>query len=323
MVSYSFSIAKPYWKENWFICLEIITLLVLIYVVIAVRTSRLKKNQLALEQKVNQRTMQLNDEKQKVEQQNKEIKKSINYARRIQNSILPEQKLMKKYFEDFMVYYQPKDIVGGDFYWYRCFGNISVIATVDCTGHGVPGGFMSMMGSLLLDKIIQRNNLNSSEILKELNSEIVRVLDQQSGGEIQDGMDIALCVVDKENSKLVFSGARNGITIVGKNRVEKIDADLFSVGGSFTNRSKKLSRDFMSHEILLEKEDWVFMYTDGFYDQLGGNSIRSLGLNKFENILSSATKISSERDKFLEKKFSDWKGKLPQIDDVLIIGFKL
>ncbi|MEC8967727.1 MAG: two-component regulator propeller domain-containing protein [Bacteroidota bacterium] len=323
VVSYSFSIAKPYWKENWFICLEISTLLVLIYVVIAVRTSRLKKNQLALEQKVNQRTMQLNDEKQKVEQQNKEIKKSINYARRIQNSILPEQKLMKKYFDDFMVYYQPKDIVGGDFYWYRCFGNISVIATVDCTGHGVPGGFMSMMGSLLLDKIIQRNNLNSSDILKELNSEIVRVLDQQSGGEIQDGMDIALCVVDKENSKLVFSGARNGITIVGKNRVEKIDADLFSVGGSFTNRSKKLSRDFMSHEILLEKEDWVFMYTDGFYDQLGGNSIRSLGLNKFENILSSATKISFKRDKFFEKKFSDWKGKLPQIDDVLIIGFKL
>ena len=149
---------------------------------------------------------------------------------------------MLDYFSDFSVFYKPKDIVGGDFYWFRCFGNISVIATVDCTGHGVPGGFMSMMGSLLLDKIIQLNNLDTSKILKDLNAEIVRVLDQKSGGEIQDGMDISLCVIDKSSKKLSFSGARNGITVLRADKIEKYDADLFSVGGSYTQISKKLNR---------------------------------------------------------------------------------
>ena len=323
IVTYSFQIAKPWWKESWFYFLEFVFGFIMIYAFVQFRIRRLRKNQILLEEKVDQRTIQLNREKQKVEVQNKEIKKSINYARRIQNSILPEEKLMKQYFNDFMVYYRPKDIVGGDFYWYRCFGNIAVIATVDCTGHGVPGGFMSMMGSLLLDKIIQKNNLNSSKILKELNSEIVRVLDQQSGGEIQDGMDIALCVIDKASNKLVFSGARNGITIVRSDKVEKIDADLFSVGGSYTNRSKNLKRDFKSHEIFLNKEDWVFMYTDGYYDQLGEGDMSSLGLAKFEQILKSLSESKKNSNNSLEKEFEVWKGSIPQIDDVLIIGFKI
>ena len=129
---------------------------------------------------------------------NKEILASINYAKKIQEAILPKKENINKFFSDFFVFYQPKDIVGGDFYWYRHYENIAVIATVDCTGHGVPGGFMSMLGSLLLDKIVSENQLDCSQILKELNDEIIRVLDQHGGGEIPDGMDLALCVVDKK-----------------------------------------------------------------------------------------------------------------------------
>ena len=323
IVSYSFQIAKPWWDEYWFYLIEVSAGLLLIFGFISIRERRLKLNQIILEKKVKQRTSQLNAEKVKVESQNKEIKKSINYARRIQNSILPDESLMDDYFEDFMVFYQPKDIVGGDFYWFRCFGNISVIASVDCTGHGVPGGFMSMMGSLLLDKIVQSHNLETSKILKDLNSEIVRVLDQESGGEIQDGMDISLCVIDKQNRKVSFSGARNGITIIRADKIEKYDADLFSVGGSYTKISRELKRDFKSYSIDLEPNDWLYMYTDGYYDQLGEKKMRSLGLKKFEEIIKECSSFKENKNQFLSEKFNLWKGELPQIDDLLIIGFKV
>lgn len=322
VVSYSFKIAKPWWNEYWFYTIEVASFFGLIFSFIRIRENRLRRNQLLLEKKVIQRTKLLNVEKIKVENQNKQIKKSINYARRIQNSILPEDKLMLDYFSDFSVFYKPKDIVGGDFYWFRCFGNISVIATVDCTGHGVPGGFMSMMGSLLLDKIIQLNNLDTSKILKDLNAEIVRVLDQKSGGEIQDGMDISLCVIDKSSKKLSFSGARNGITVLRADKIEKYDADLFSVGGSYTQISKKLNRDFKSYSIELDENDWVFMYTDGYYDQLGGSEVHSLGIKRFEKIIKTCS-VKEDKIEFLEKSFNDWKNDIPQIDDLLIIGFRI
>ena len=118
---------------------------------------------------------ELGAEKKKVEKKNKQIITSINYAKKIQQAILPEDELMQSFFTDYFVLFQPKDIVGGDFYWYRCFGDISVIACVDCTGHGVPGGFMSMMGSLLLDKIVLDTKLTSSQILDQLSNEIIRI----------------------------------------------------------------------------------------------------------------------------------------------------
>jgi len=182
---------------------------------------------------------------------------------------------------------------------------------------------MSMMGSLLLDKIIQLNNLDTSKILTDLNSEIVRVLDQKSGGEIQDGMDISLCVIDKTNRRVSFSGARNGITVIKSNKIDKYAADLFSVGGSFTQTSKKLKRDFKSHSIDLDANDWLYMYTDGYYDQLGNEKMRSLGLEKFEQIIKECSSYKEDKNQFLHEKFNFWKGELPQIDDLLIIGFKV
>ncbi len=266
---------------------------------------------------------ELDIQSQKIEQKNKEVLASINYASKIQDTILPNTDEIKSYFKNLFVLYQPKDIVGGDFYWYRSFAEISVIATVDCTGHGVPGGFMSMMGSLLLDKIVDENKLNTGDILKELNNEIVRVLDQKSGGVIQDGMDIALCVFNTENRTLSFSGARNGIMILKNNQVRYFDAEIFSVGGSYSKKSQLLKRDFKTHSIELNKNDWVFMYTDGYYDQLGGKDITSMGMKLFQDNLMDSLSAVESKDVFLMNKFNSWKGDLPQIDDILVLGFQV
>ena len=182
---------------------------------------------------------------------------------------------------------------------------------------------MSMMGSLLLDKIVQKNNLDTSNILIELNKEIIRVLDQTSGGEIQDGMDIAICIVNKKERIVHFSGARNGIIAMSDSKIKRYDADLYSVGGSYTNKSKKINRQFKSQQIELQKGDWVFMYSDGFYDQLGDSTYQSLGMAKFEKILAACAANATGQHQILMEEFNSWKGNLPQIDDLLVLGFRI
>jgi len=179
---------------------------------------------------------------------------------------------------------------------------------------------MSMMGSLLLDKIIHKKNLDTSAILTELNNEIIRVLKQDSGGEIQDGMDIALCLIDKERRELHFSGARNGIIIFSNNEIKNYHADLFPVGGSFSRKSKIKKRVFIDNIIPLIDGDWIFMYTDGYYDQLGGAKVSSLGMQKFESILKNCIQ-ETDKNKDLLDELNAWKGSYPQIDDLLVMGF--
>lgn len=266
---------------------------------------------------------ELGAEKKKVESKNKQIITSINYAKKIQTAILPEEELMRKYFSEHFVLFKPKDIVGGDFYWYRSFGDIAVIACVDCTGHGVPGGFMSMMGSLLLDKIVQNKKLTSAEILDQLNSEIIRVLKQETGGEIQDGMDLSLCIIDKQKKALHFSGARNGIYVVEENEIKSYKADMLPAGGSFSKKSKEMSREFTSQTIPLKENSWVMMYSDGFPDQLGGDRMMSMGNVKFEEILQKVVTLKKDKNEFLMNEFNSWKGPFPQVDDLLIIGLRV
>lgn len=262
-------------------------------------------------------------EKKKVEAKNKQIITSINYAKKIQTAILPEEELMQSFFSEHFVLFKPKDIVGGDFYWYRSFGDIAVIACVDCTGHGVPGGFMSMMGSLLLDKIVQNKKLTSAEILDQLNSEIIRVLKQETGGEIQDGMDLSLCIIDKQKKALHFSGARNGIYVVEENEIKSYKADMLPAGGSFSKKSKEMSREFTSQTIPLKENSWVMMYSDGFPDQLGGDRVMSMGNVKFEEILQKVVTLKKDKNEFLMNEFNSWKGPFPQVDDLLIIGLRV
>ncbi|MBM77020.1 MAG: hypothetical protein CL846_00915 [Crocinitomicaceae bacterium] len=319
---YAFEIAKPWWNEYWFYAIEFITIVFLVFMFISLRTNRLKKKQIILENKVFRRTEQLNNEKKKVLSKNKQILSSINYAKKIQEAILPKKDNMKTFFEDFFIFYHPKDIVSGDFYWYRNYKNIAVIATVDCTGHGVPGGFMSMLGSLLLDKIVSENQLDCSEILKRLNDEIIRVLDQYEGGEIQDGMDLSLCIIHKEKKEIHFSGARNGITLIRKSVPTVYNADILPVGGAFSKKGKSIKRIYTYNKIHYEANDWIYMYTDGFYDQLSSDKMVSFGINRFNTLLAELLNEKNKEEKLLLN-FNNYRKDFPQIDDLLIIGFKL
>ena len=136
-------------------------------------------------------------------------------------------------------------------------------------------------------------------------------------------MDIAICIIDKEKSKLHFSGARNGIMILSGEKLNYLNADIFSVGGSYSNKSKLLKRNFKTHSIDLKSNDWVFMYTDGFYDQLGGELVNSMGVDYFKKTLIESANIEGGKVEFLKNSFNDWKGNLPQIDDVLVLGFQV
>ena len=236
-IQYPFTIEEPFFQKTWFILLVIFGGVVFISGLFILRQRQLKADNLRLEKKVIVRTQQLEEEKQNVEKKNNQILQSINYAKRIQGSILPDQDVLNNFFRNHFVFYQPKDVVGGDFYWFRSFGDLAVIATVDCTGHGVPGGFMSMMGSLLLDKIVQENNLDTAKILDQLNKEIIRVLKQEQEDAMQDGMDLSICVINKKDRLLSFSGARNGIFVLNGNDKKYFNADLFPVGGFYSIKS--------------------------------------------------------------------------------------
>jgi serine phosphatase RsbU (regulator of sigma subunit) len=316
-------------KKQRIILYGVVALLVLIaafsvYLYTRFRLIRRQRNLINEQKKtVDKAYSELGVEKKKVEEKNNQIITSINYAKKIQRAILPEYELMKSFFSDHFVLFQPKDIVGGDFYWYRCFGDTAVIACVDCTGHGVPGGFMSMMGSLLLDKIVLNSKLSSAEILGQLSKEIIRVLKQESGGEIQDGMDLSLCMIDKKKQELYFSGARNGIYIVDDGAIKSYKADMLPAGGSFSKKSKKMKREFTSQTISLNKSSWVIMYSDGYCDQLGGDRMVSMDGGKFKEIIVKTVLLSEGRNDYLISEFDKWKGEFPQVDDLLVIGFKV
>ena len=321
-LNFRFEIAAPFYKTTWFYFLVIISVIALIILIVKLRERHLIKIRNKLESKVELRTNQLNKEKLNVENKNNQIMESINYAQRIQDSILPDTDLFNESFKEYFIFNKPKDVVGGDFYWYRKFDDISVIATVDCTGHGVPGGFMSMMGSLLLDKIVQEDVLDTALILKKLNNEIIRVLNQKVGGEIQDGMDLAICIINTKKKEICFSGARNGIIIISDNIIDRYDADLLPVGGSYSLKSKIMNREYNNTIVKYKNDTWLFMFSDGYYDQLNPKNMTSLGMKKFENILlNSITK--TDKEEYLLKEFDSWKGLFPQVDDLLVIGLKL
>ncbi|MES2141035.1 MAG: tetratricopeptide repeat protein [Bacteroidota bacterium] len=266
-----------------------------------------------------------NKQKKIIETQNFQIVESINYSKKIQDSLLPSIENMQKAIPSIFVFYEPKAIVSGDFYYFKKFEKYTLLACVDCTGHGVSGGFMSTLGSLLLDKIVDDAALNPSEILNKLNDEIIRILDQQNGGEIQDGMDLSVCLIDRNNHKIEFSGARNGIIVVTNNQAKRYKADLLPVGGSYMKKGIPIERNFKTQHIPINTNDWIYMYTDGFMEQVGGSEGIPMNYSQFENQLLNVSKIESpeEKNKLLQLELDSWRGKHERDDDVLIIGFRV
>ena len=268
--------------------------------------------------------LELESNKKQIEQKNKEIIDSIYYARYIQRALYPDEDLIKDFFKDYVIFNFPKDIVGGDFHWFKSFGDKAIAVAADCTGHGVPGGFITVLGNLFIESSTGDKPLSPNQILSDINNELVTVLKQDEKDAIQDGMDLAICLIDKKERKLVFSGSRNGIYIINKKgELKEIKGDYTPVGGFYSKKEKFKRRDYELHEVKLKKDEWVFMYSDGYYDQFGGPKNKSMGSTRFKEMLSNAVRENKLKTSHLKEGFFNWMGDNEQIDDVLIMGFNL
>ena len=308
----------------------IIFILFLIVVFSIILWLRFQKNQqekdLIKEQKnvMDEAYTELEENKIEIEKKNKEIIDSIYYARYIQRALYPDEDHMKAFFDDYVVFNLPKDIVGGDFHWFKSFGDKAIAIAADCTGHGVPGGFITVLGNLFIESSSGDHPKSPNEILSDINSELVTVLKQHEKDAIQDGMDLGICLIDKKTRKITFSGSRNGVYVVNKKGdLMEIKGDYTPVGGFYSKKEKINNRKYETHEIKLKKDEWVFMYSDGYYDQFGGDRNKSMGSTRFKDVLVHAVKNKKLQTSDFKNHFFNWMGENEQLDDVLLMGFTL
>lgn len=253
-----------------------------------------------------------------VDQKNKHITDSINYAKRIQDAILPTKEEFKKHFTDYFVFFQPREIVSGDFYWISSHKDKTVFAVADCTGHGVPGAFMSMIGYTLLNEIVNEQKIfQPAEILNHLNEGIVRTLHQ--GDRTQDdGMDISVCLFEKDY--ISFAGANHSIYIVQNNVLSEVKGDMYSMGSTFSAQNFCFSQKTYPRDQISQ----VYFTTDGFPDQIGGPHGKKFLFKKVEELIQSILNLPMhQQEEKIKTAFETWKGNYRQLDDVLIAGIKI
>lgn len=257
-----------------------------------------------------------------IEEKNRHIEDSIRYAKRIQNAILPPTEYVRRLFEDYFILYLPKDIVSGDFYWVSHGENKVYIAAVDCTGHGVPGAFMSIVGHDRLNNAVNVDNAtHPNTILDSLNKGVTDTL-RQSRAEIsvKDGMDIALISIDFDNNQLEYAGAFNPLYQLRDGELIQIPADKFPIGAFMGEELNK----FQNHKIELKKDDVFYIFSDGYSDQFGGPKNKKFMSKRFRDMLLEIhMKPMEEQKETLVKTIQDWMGEAQQVDDILIIGVRI
>ena len=266
---------------------------------------------------------QLDDAKKTIESKSRNILDSIRYAERIQNAVLPNVGSVTKHFAENFILYKPKDIVSGDFYWFRGTDKYAIVIVADCTGHGVPGAFMSMIGSILFDELINRKRLlDPAKILHELHIAVRNSLQQQTTSNT-DGMDVCLCYVtkgEKANTKdITFAGAKRPLYVVKSGEFEQVGGDRKSIGG----RQREAERIFTNKTLTLSKGDMIYLTSDGYADQNDeGNN--KYGNKKFKETLAQIANLSTEeQNTFLSNELKTFQGSKSQRDDITVIGFKM
>jgi len=265
-------------------------------------------------------------QRDQIAHKNKLITDSINYAERIQTAVLPNPSILENVFPEHFILYQPKDIVSGDFYWFSQSENLLTVAAADCTGHGVPGAIMSMLGVAFLNEIVNFRKIKAAnEILDELRAQIKKALGQNGEvGEQQDGMDIALCVIDTENLSLDFAGANNPLYLLRKNKesgayeLKETKGDHMPIG-----IHPKDKNPFKNNKIQLEPDDRVYIFSDGFTSQFGGEKNETFKSRRLqESLISIQSSPFEEQKTLLHQTLDQWRGKNSQVDDILVLGFK-
>jgi serine phosphatase RsbU (regulator of sigma subunit) len=253
-------------------------------------------------------------------EQSREISKSIHYAERIQKSLLPSEEDLKGYFHDHFLINLPLNIVSGDFYWSKKFGNLQLFALADCTGHGVPGAFLSVLGISLLNEICTRSMLtNTSGILRKLRKKLKQTLTvTNEKSSVSDGMDIALILLDSEKMTLQFSGAYSRMFISRQDEIIEIKGDSQPIG------FHPVESDFSNHTLQLFEDDVLYLTSDGYVDQFGGERGKKLQYKNYRNLLHKIRKFDLQTQKaFLLKEHMEWKGINEQVDDILMMGIHI
>ncbi len=319
-IGFKIVIASPFWKKWWFYLLSVVGLAIIIIYIVKKREANQKAIQKRLEDELDIRTKEVVKKSEEIEEKNNNITDSINYALRIQQSILPSNDLIQNLFPESFIFYKPRDIVSGDFYWYEQIDDKFVLACADCTGHGVPGAFMSMISSTLLKEIANQHRITDpGKFLHKLDSLLNKTLKKSQEITIHDGLDLSLCVFDLKNNKMCFSGAYRPIVIIRDGQLERHKTTSFSIGGD-----DFMEKEFKSSQIQLLPGDIVYLFSDGYPDQFGGDRGKKLYLKGFESLLLSIHKLPMheqklELDIFIEK----WRRDNKQVDDVLVMGIKI
>lgn len=345
--TFSFEIKPPWWETTLFRILAVAAILLLILFTVRQREKKLIRDKRILEQKVKERTAEVVMQKEEIEaqrdeiesqrdllsEQKKEITDSINYAVRIQQAAFPSEQELRESLGDFWLLFKPRDIVSGDFYWAANAGNLSVFAVADCTGHGVPGAFMSLLGLAGLHEIVENREVTEpGMILTQLRDYIVSRVSHGKGGEtvpgisdgesvkvsaIKDGMDIALCTLNRNTGELKFAGANNPLYILraGASEITEVKPDKMPVGFY-----EKMA-DFSTQTLNVAQGDYIYLFSDGFADQFGGEHDKKLKYKAFKDLLIAHSKSGGETQRMeAEFFFEKWKGSNHQVDDVTVMG---
>lgn len=278
------------------------------------------KRLVLLNEEVNSQKKEIESQRDQVIKQKKQLTDSIEYAGLIQQALLPSNEILKNTFPEHFIFFQPRDEIGGDFYWIKNINQFTIIAAADSTGHGVPGAMLSILGIAILNELVRRKEIQTAaELLEKLRNEIKSSLQQDMNSRgIKDGMDIAVCVIDNNTLEMQYSGANSPIYIVKNLEIEQIKPTENPIGVYFAEEA------FRNENIQLAKGNIVYMFTDGFMDQFGGDNGRKFYSKNFKSLLQKySDKPMSEQQKFLGMTFNEWKRKHEQNDDVLVMGIKI
>jgi serine phosphatase RsbU (regulator of sigma subunit) len=354
-ISLSFEIKPPFWQTLWFYAICVIFILLLFILTVKLRERNLKREKEILEQKVKERTKTIEEQKEvlknqrddlaryneeilqqkeeieaqrdeieiqrdQIFKQNDEITKSITYARRIQSAVMPSNEMIKSLVGNYFLLFRPRDIVSGDFYWMAERNGKVLVAVSDCTGHGVPGAFMSMMGVSFLNDIVNVAGVTKPDlILNELRHKIKSNFRQSFGdNETRDGMDIAICSFDAQTKKVQFSGAYNPMLLIRKGDLTEFKGDKMPVG----THIKEVK--FTLHEIDIKSGDNIYIFSDGYVDQFGGDDGKKFMAKPFKELLVSVNgNPMPEQKKILEDTLDKWQGAHDQVDDILVMGISI
>lgn len=320
----------------------LITLSVVVFCIFLIRTRyrltyndirirlELERSKKVIEQKHEELIVQkieIQNQKDSLEEKNREITDSINYAKNIQTAFLPSEQKFNSHFKDSFVLFKPKDIVSGDFYWIYEKNDVIFYVTADCTGHGVPGGFMTMLGLSFLDEIIAGKGVTDpAEVLNLMRDKIISTLNQTGTfGQNKDGMDISVCCIHKTKKELIFSSANNDVYLIRNNASFPGGKEFFEFKA---NRQpcgySDLNKPFTSQTIPLTEGDCIYTFTDGFADQFGGPKGKKFRYKQFEQMLLKNAHLGLTAQKNLLNSVNEnWRGTLEQVDDILVIGIKI